>query len=78
MREKLIEVKHILDTKVINGFLIKNKRHLKLYVNTECQRRVKNGPYIYKSVKNFLKEGEYSDLIINDLGKEIYIDKLDW
>lgn len=77
MKEKLIEIKRILDTKVLNGYQIKKNKQMKLYICTGCERKVRNAPYFYKSVKKFLQGGGYSDLVINDLGNEIYIDKVD-
>lgn len=75
MKNKLLQIKHILDTRVVNGFHIKNNMQLKLYINTACERKVKNNPYIYNSVKQFLKGNDYQDFIINDLEDIIYIDK---
>lgn len=76
MREKLLRIKYLLDNRVLNGFLIEKKMKMTIYCNIHCTRKIKNDKYFYKATKEFLKEGNYTDLIINDLGDKIYIDKI--
>lgn len=76
MRDKLLRIKHILENRCINGFRIKNKTELIIYCNPHCQRKVETDDYIWRSVKGFLKERDYEELIINDLNREVYVSKI--
>lgn len=77
MRDKLLQIKHILDNKCLNGILVQgNNKLLRLSMNTSCERKVKNSPYIIRCVYEFLKNRDYTDLLISEVDKEVYIQKI--
>lgn len=77
MRDKLLEIKHILNTKSINGFLVQGQnKMLRMSYCPDCERLVRNNDYIMRKVKEFLMKKDYNDIIINIVDREIYIEKI--
>lgn len=77
MRDKLLQIKHILNTKSINGFLVQGQnKMLRMSFCPDCERPVRNNDYIMRKVKEFLLVKDYDDLVINIVGREIYINKV--